>query len=358
MKAVDIHHHPPRTRQRLFRVLSVGLLWGLLISPTFEGVRLYEVMARTLVVALTAWAAFEIAGRFPPRLPRWFARWAWQILALALAIPPAVIAVYLLVSQQDALPLWQNRPRLFGMATISFTGLLFGPWLGITALMRQIRGEAEQLALSLQLQQSEHQRQTLDSRLRLLHAQVQPHFLFNTLANVRELVESGAPQAGPVLASLISYLRAAVPQLQQPTSTLKQEIDLVRAYLEVMQMRIPDRLRYRIEMPAAAAHLPCLPVSILTLVENAVRHGIDPSETGGEVQVRVSHDAARCRVEVTDDGVGLPAGTMTDGLGSGLENLRQRLALNFAEAAQLRVEPLLPHGTRAEIEFPASPDTP
>lgn len=352
--ALDLPNAP--FRRRTFRVLAIGLLWGLIINPVFESLHFYEVMARTLCITLGAWSAFELAARLPRRLPRWIARWAWQTLALAAAIPPSAVLVYLVVSAQDPLPLWRTQERMVGMSIMIVTGLLFGPWIGITALMRQVRGETERLALRLQLQQSEHQRQLLDARLSLLNAQVNPHFLFNTLANVRELVESGAPQAADVLNSLIAYLRASVPRLQEPTTRLEEEIELARAYLEVMQMRIPDRLSYRITLPAAAADVRCLPMCVLTLVENAVRHGIDPSETGGEVEVRVRLDQLRCHIEVIDTGLGYaPHRDEGSGgsLGTGLESLRQRLALAYPEQAALRIEALLPRGTQAEIEFPA-----
>ena len=123
-------------------------------------------------------------------------------------------------------------------------------------------------------------REALDTRLKLLQAQIEPHFLFNTLANVQALVESGSPQAAPVLKSLIAYLRAAMPRLHAEAATLANEIALVRSYLELMQMRMPDRLTFSIDVPADIAAREFLPMSVLTLVENAIRHGIDPGENG------------------------------------------------------------------------------
>jgi LytS/YehU family sensor histidine kinase len=187
--------------------------------------------------------------------------------------------------------------------------------------------------------------------MRLLQAQVQPHFLFNTLANVRALVNAGSPRAPAVLDSLIDYLRAAVPRLNEPASTVAHEAQLVRAYLELMQMRLPDRLAFTLTIDPAALPLSCPPLTLLTLVENAVRHGIDPAEDGGRIDVVVQLREGRCCIGVCDSGVGLrDAGSS---LGTGLSSLRERLALIFGAEAQLRIAAIEPHGVRAEVEFPA-----
>jgi LytS/YehU family sensor histidine kinase len=236
-------------------------------------------------------------------------------------------------------------------------GLLFSPWIAMSALYRHINGQAQRQALSFELERSEFARDALDSRLRLLQAQVEPHFLFNTLANVRELVDSGSPQASAVLSSLIAYLRAAVPNLNEAATTLAQELDLVRAYLELMHMRMPDRLQFSIHVDDAAMKLKCPPMTLLTLVENAVRHGIDPSEEGGQIDVSVRIQDGRCLAQVRDTGIGLSGSQGSKGLGTGLANLRERLQLVFADQAQLSLTALEPHGFHAEINFPAQLET-
>jgi LytS/YehU family sensor histidine kinase len=220
--------------------------------------------------------------------------------------------------------------------------VLLAPWVALISLVRQKDVLVRSQAVALE-------RQATESRLQLLQSQVQPHFLFNTLANIRELVQSGSPQAPAVLDSLIAYLRAAVPRLHGPVTTLAQELELARAYLELMQMRMPDRLQYAIDADEAAFAVPCPPLTLLTLVENAVRHGIDPAEKGGRIDVRVSLAGDRCRAEVRDTGVGLrgPGGS----LGTGLAALRERLQLAFGHGASLRVE-ATPPGVTATVEFP------
>jgi LytS/YehU family sensor histidine kinase len=232
---------------------------------------------------------------------------------------------------------------------LTLAGVLFAPWITVGALVRQRDDFAHDQAAAFALERSELERKALDARFRLLQAQVEPHFLFNTLANVQALVDAGAPQASKVLRSLIAYLRAAVPRLHQP-ATLNQELQLVRAYLEVMHMRMPDRLKFQIDMDEGMADLQCPPMTLLTLVENAVRHGIDPSEFGGGIDIEARLHAGRCTLRVTDTGVGLQP--MSRGLGTGLAALRERLQLAFAGDAQLSLSEIAPHGVRAELSFP------
>jgi LytS/YehU family sensor histidine kinase len=229
--------------------------------------------------------------------------------------------------------------------------LLFTPWIVIGTILRQRDALAREQAFKFELERSEFERRESDARLRLLQAQVEPHFLFNTLANVQALVDSGSPQASKVLTSLIAYLRAAVPRMNSPNTTLDDEVELVRAYLDLMQMRIPDRLQHAIHLDPGAARLHCPPMTLLTLVENAVRHGIDPSESGGRIDVDIWLRDGRCVMRVTDTGVGLKQASR--GLGTGLSTLRERLKLAFAGEARLDLTEMQPRGVCAEISFPA-----
>jgi LytS/YehU family sensor histidine kinase len=146
-------------------------------------------------------------------------------------------------------------------------------------------------------------------------------------------------------------LRAAVPRLQEPATTLGQELQLVQAYLELMHMRMPDRLQFALNVDDATRTLRCPPMTLLTLVENAVKHGIDPGEEGGRIDIDVQKIGERCRVRVRDTGVGLQQAG--NGLGTGLTTLRERLKLVFGDEAQLRLTEQQPHGVCAELEFPA-----
>ena len=334
-------------RIRVALIASVPL--GLLISLGSETPTKVW-LARTLIVGLCAMFAFGIAEQWPARLPGWLARWVLQLLAVVLAMPLGALLAYWVTTGGNP-QFSQNPARLIGYAQLTFGGALFGIWIAFGAIVRQRDALARDQARAFELERSELARQALDARMRLLQAQVQPHFLFNTLANVQALVDAGSPQASKVLGSLIAYLRAAVPRLHEPATTLDQELQLVRAYLELMHMRMPDRLQFSLQADAAALDLRCPPMTLLTLVENAVHHGIDPSEQGGRIEVSVQVRDGRCHVRVSDTGVGLQRAG--DGLGTGLSTLRERLQLAFGGDAQLRLTARQPHGVCAELDFPA-----
>lgn len=336
-------------RRRVVATLGLSLLWGLLLSPSWSSNRA-GLLLRTVEIGLVAMIAFGIAEQWPRRLPSWIARWVLQIIAVALSIVPTVVAIYVYTTAQGELPFWRDSQRASGVITLSVTGLLFIPWVAVTSLVRQRDSFMRNQALAFQLERSELERRAADARLRLLQAQVEPHFLFNTLANIRELVDSGSAQASAVLGSLIAYLRAAVPRLNDPATTLGQEIDLVRAYLELMQMRMPDRLHFDIETPDPdLLQRPFPPMAALTLVENAVRHGIDPLEQGGHIQLTVARQGSGWQLQVGDDGAGIDPRSQP---GTGLANLRERLQGFFGPAASLVLEERQPQGLMARIIVP------
>jgi LytS/YehU family sensor histidine kinase len=284
---------------------------------------------------------FGLFEQWPKRLPAWLARWVLQVMGVALAMPLGTLVL-------DALSDGTGVPQLGELQAL---GLLVAPWVALAVLVRQKDALARHQALAFDLERSELERQALDARLRLLQAQVAPHFLFNTLANVQALVDAGSPQAPAVLRSMIAYLRAAVPRLHEPATTLGQELQLVQAYLELMHMRMPDRLQFALHVDEAALTLFCPPMTLLTLVENAVRHGIDPSEEGGRIDIHVHRRGDRCVVRVSDTGAGLRQ--TGNGLGTGLSALRERLQLTFGGDAQLRVSAQHPRGVCAELDLPA-----
>jgi LytS/YehU family sensor histidine kinase len=154
------------------------------------------------------------------------------------------------------------------------------------------------------------------------------------------------------LNSLIAYLRAAMPRLHEESASLGQETALVRAYLELMHMRMPDRLSFAVQVPDELLGQRFPPMALLTLVENAVRHGIDPSEQGGHIEVGAARDAAsgETQVWVSDTGMGLSPQAED---GTGLHNLRARLGAFFDAGARLRLEPVEPRGLRACIVIAA-----
>ncbi len=343
-----------RGGRRLAVALGLSILNALLLrSQWTQG--LSPLLFRTVTLGLIGVLVFGLFERWPKRLPRWLARWVLQVIGVGVAMPLTTLTIYILSTKAGAPPFWLDKDRMDGFMMLTFLSILLAPWTALGALLRQKEAFARHQALAFDLERSELERQTLDARLHLLQAQVAPHFLFNTLANVQALVDARSPHASAVLRSLIAYLRAAVPLLRESTATLGQELQLVRAYLDLMHMRMPDRLKFELHVDESTLALRCPPTAILTLVENAVRHGIDPSEEGGRIDIHVERRRDRCVIRVIDTGVGLRQ--TNQGLGTGLSTLRERLQLVFDGDAQLRVTAREPQGVCAELELPARMDS-
>ena len=204
------------------------------------------------------------------------------------------------------------------------------------------RAEAERHLLS---------KQAVESELKLMQAQVEPHFLFNTLASVQFLTETDPPQASRMLGHLLAYLRAALPQLRRASTTLGQELDLAEAYLNILRMRMGPRLDFAMDVPDALRGHPFPPVLLISVVENAVTHGLEPQADGGRVTIAARRNGDRLAVTVTDTGSGL-SGKSQPGQGVGLSNLRDRLAALFGDRARFALEEYVPRGVCATIEIP------
>jgi sensor histidine kinase YesM len=333
--------------------VGVSSFFGALNSLPATAPPAYVTLAHALVAGLIVVLVFGLLEHYPARPP--LSRWILQLIGVVLAVPLGVLLAHvgsMAIDEHSA----HESSQMTGLIVLIVEGLLFAPWIALGAMVRQRDVLARDQALAFALERSQLERNVLETRLRLLQAQVEPHFLFNTLANVQELVDAGSPQAPQVLASLIAYLRAAVPRIHDPATTLGEELELVRAYLELMRMRMPDRLEFALRVDPAVNALECPPMTVLTLVENAVRHGIDPSEEGGRVDVEARMSDGRCSISVTDTGLGFAAAG--SGLGTGLSTLRERLQLAFGNAAQLRVTEIEPHGVCAKLDLPARKKSP
>jgi LytS/YehU family sensor histidine kinase len=211
--------------------------------------------------------------------------------------------------------------------------------------------EAEHRAGRLQAEADRERlaRQTVQAELKLLQAQVEPHFLFNTLANLRYLVQSGSDQALPMLDHLIHYLRNALPDIRAADSTLGREAELARAYLEIMRVRMGGELQFAIDVPPALGTLAFPPLMLLTLVENAIKHGIAPVGRG-RVEVRARDDGPAVVITVSDDGRGI-GGSI--GQGVGLANVRDRLRALHGGGARLELAGAEGGGAVATLVMPA-----
>jgi len=190
------------------------------------------------------------------------------------------------------------------------------------------------------------------AKLNLLQAQVEPHFLYNTLASAQLLVRSDPPRAEEMLGHLIQYLRRSLPRTEDELSTLGAELERAIAYLEILKIRMGTRLSVQIDVPEALRATPLPPMMLQTLVENAIKHGLEPRTVGGTVWIRAHRSDDDVSVTVADDGEGF--NSKNSGTGIGLKNVRERLRLVYGSAAALAVVANFPAGVAATITVPAS----
>lgn len=198
---------------------------------------------------------------------------------------------------------------------------------------------------------AEMERNATLANLRMLQAQIEPHFLFNTLANVTSLIHPAPDKAKHMLESFITYLRGSLATSRDETTTLAREFKLMQDFLEILKIRMGDRLEVEIDLPddLAAAAVP--PMLIQPLVENAIKHGLEPKMEGGVLRLQAERDGANIRIHVIDTGLGFSGATSS---GVGLRNVRERIKALFGDAGRLSIEEISGGGTRVVITLPAS----
>ena len=200
------------------------------------------------------------------------------------------------------------------------------------------------------------ERQLAQAKLQVLQAQVEPHFLFNTLSAIDFLIETDPPRASQMQKALITYLRGALPQMRQQSSTLGREMRLIKSFLELIKMRMEDRLDVDFQVPEGAESADFPPMMLQSLVENAIKHGIEPKPEGGKVTVAARIQNGQLWVEVKDTGVGIPntdrLESATSGTGLGLQNIRERLAMLYPGKSRLILVSDDTQGTAVKIVVP------
>jgi sensor histidine kinase YesM len=239
---------------------------------------------------------------------------------------------------------WLNA-MLIGLGA----GLFIAVPMAVVGALRNQQYHALTAQLELDAERERAGRALSESRLRMLHAQIEPHFLFNTLGAVQQLAEKEAPRAAELTADLIAFLRASLAEMRSERVTLDADFGLIDAYLKVMKVRLGERLRYTLSLPAPLAQVTVPSMMLLTLVENAIKHGIEPALRGGELHVSAEQQGTRIRLSVRDTGAGMGE---QPGSGDGLENVRSRLQLIYGAAASLTVEDAADGGVLADIVLP------
>lgn len=254
----------------------------------------------------------------------------------------------------------QVKHTVGGFVNDLFSALFMAFFAYLIAAKIIVRKAAESDAkVRVATSHAEHEaleRQLVQARLKVLQAQVEPHFLFNTLAAVDYLIETDPPRASVMQKQLITYLRGALPQMREDSSTLGRELSLVRAYLELLKMRIEDRLEFVIDVPQSLAAAEFPPMVLQSIIENAIKHGIEPKPEGGKITIHAQARDGNLWVDVVDTGVGLPEGDVfgktSNGGGLGLDNIRKRLALLYPNASRIELRSEIPSGTSVRIMVP------
>jgi signal transduction histidine kinase len=241
------------------------------------------------------------------------------------------------------------RPGFFGMSVL--TGFLNGLFVSLFFYVKHREARAATALHKAEAERHLMSKHAIEAELKLMQAQVEPHFLFNTLASVQYLTETDPGEAGRLLSHLIEYLRAALPQLRASSTTLGKEVNLAAAYLNILRMRMGPRLAFRIDVPADLAGHPFPPNLLISLVENAIKHGVEPAADGGTIDLIARRVGDAVAIDVVDTGRG-DAGAGHAGSGVGLANVRERLAALYGERGRFTLVDEAPRGTRATLAIP------
>jgi LytS/YehU family sensor histidine kinase len=265
-----------------------------------------------------------------------------RMVVLSISLPGSVALGLTLAFVISGTGSWGDDYVLKTMAM----GLFFG-LIGVITFLLSERIEMEKK--QREMEQSESEKREIEAHLKLLQAQIEPHFLFNTLANVSSLVDSDPVLAKQLLERLNDWLRVALARARSDSATLGDELDMLENYLQILRIRFGERLRWHIEVPEDARLFSFPPMLLQPLVENAVRHGIEPKIGGGEIGIRATIDASSLCIEVSDTGVGLIG---DEGSGTGLANVRARLGTLFGLKGRLALENKAGGGVVATLELP------
>ena len=269
-------------------------------------------------------------------------------LLVAAMLAGAIVGALLLIPYYDSPPDSAFDSRF--ISDLAYWSLIAVGIIIIYALQQRAVAAAAAVHQA-QVDQIGLSKQMLEAQLQVMRAQIEPHFLFNTLANVKRLTQTNVGGGLAMLDNLVRYLRAALPRMREERTTLGQEADLVQAYLEVFRIRMGERLRFAIDVPEALRAQPFPPMMLLTLVENAIKHGLNPSPNGGVLAIRADPRGRGFVLTVADTGVGFGV-AVAGGTGVGLANTRARLAALYGHAAWLALTPNEPSGVIATVHVP------
>lgn len=327
-------------------LLAVGLNTFIALALSAMDIRQLRVnMVFSQCIGLSIWVLIETAQHW--LITDWDRQWR-RLVAI---VPIGVVTGYLLgtlvagwLLQIDSLGFLMDRPRSFlGLLSMSMAAGAMMTYFFLN--QRQLAAQKQRAEVAL--------RQAAESRLKLLETQLEPHMLFNTLANLRILISLDPARAQTMLDHLIAYLRATLHASRASTHTLRQEFDRLQDYLELMAVRMGSRLQFSLHLPAELAALEVPPLLLQPLVENSIQHGLEPKVEGGSVTVSARREGDNLCLEVFDSGLGLAASAnIAAGQGFGLGQVRERLHTVYGTAGTINLVASPAGGTCARVTFP------
>jgi signal transduction histidine kinase len=328
------------------------------IGPLAEWLpRFAEMFALVLIALLPpTFAIVATYNRAPAK-----ARWRYPALAVAIVIASAASTTLMGIAEsrgdmeyflkQNSSALWQAHPLFWWGMSVWPRYAVLSVVIAVVFVFFRVREESEIETQRAELERVRFAQQMEEARLQMLQAQIEPHFLFNTLANVRRLYQSEPAAGETMLDNLMRYLAVALPQMRAADTTIGRESILIESYLNIQRIRMGARLSFEIDVPDPLREVRIPPLMLLTLVENSIKHGLNPLPEGGSIRVTAEVADGVLRIRVIDTGGGF---TKSSGGGTGLANTRARLAAVYGPAAKLALTLNQPHGVTATITVPWS----
>lgn len=337
------------TRRHVFRSLCYTVLFDTFIALVLTGIKFGGGFVDNFIIsqcigisicslALTALYLFRPANPL------------FMLVLVMIAIITGTVVGWTLGSIAAGLSISLFEQRFI---PVMILGIMFGSIISYFFSYRERISRSEALIQEERIKRLANEKEMAETSLRLLQAQIEPHFLFNTLSNILSLLDADLENGKSMLADFIHYLRTALPKTRGEATTLGQEMEMIQAYLNIFKVRMGGRLRYRLDIPESMKDLPFPPMLIQPLVENAIRHGLEPKIGGGELVIRGQDRQDVIRLEVSDTGLGLNEHGSS---GIGLSNIRERLQSLYGTKGRLILEENRPSGLKATIEVPHGTD--
>ena len=322
----------------LFSLAIAVLLWSLASDASFK-----SYLLTAMLIGFSVNTAFTL---LQPLLERYLPPYIAPIPSTVLGLGIGMLLAGLV----------RDDPTFFFLRTSLVAPLFFGVLGAVLFWTRERMNTIRTRLAQTEALKLAEEKQHVETRLRLLQAQIEPHFLFNTLSNIAGMIETKPKEAETTLINLTTLLRSSLKRTRKEIVTLADELEIVRAYLEIQRTRMQDRLQYQINLEPTLQSLPLPPLLLQPLVENAIKHGIDPLESGGDITVDISRNGSGVQITVADTGHGIDPTGATAGEGAGLKNIRDRLTALYAGEASLLITDNKPQGIIATLTLPISDD--